>query len=330
MSVQQQLLCLLADGQLHSGSELATSLGVTRSAIWKNIRQLSSLDIEVAAQAGKGYRLAAPLEMLDELQIVNALNERSRQLCDPPEVLWVSESTSDHLLRKPAPLPGIAHVCLAEYQSSGRGRRGRQWFAPAGHGICLSVAWSFSSSPANLSCLGLAIGVGVLRALRSAGAADAQLKWPNDIVADGCKLAGILIDVQGEAGGPLHVVAGVGVNYHLNHFAEKAVAANGGITPACMTGVAADEFAGRNQTAALLIDEICVVLADFSKDGFTSLADEWSEADYLAGQRVNVQLDDAVLSGIARGITDDGRLRLEVDGKLHLLVTGDVSVRAEP
>ncbi|MCP4002371.1 MAG: biotin--[acetyl-CoA-carboxylase] ligase [Gammaproteobacteria bacterium] len=330
MSVQWQLLCLLADGQLHSGNELATSLGVTRSAIWKNIRQLSSLDIEVVAQAGKGYRLAAPLEMLDKFQINNSLNDRTRQLCEPPEILWISESTSDHLLKKPSPSPGVAHVCLAEYQSSGRGRRGRQWFAPAGHGICLSVARKFSMSPANLSCLGLAVGVGVLRALRSAGAAGAQLKWPNDIVANGCKLAGILIDVQGEAGGPLYVVAGVGVNYHLNHLAEKAVVASGGIAPACMTDVAGVEVAGRNQTAALLINEICAVLADFSKDGFTSLADEWGAADYLAGQRINVQLDDAVLSGVARGITEDGRLRLEANGKLHLLVTGDVSVRAEP
>jgi BirA family biotin operon repressor/biotin-[acetyl-CoA-carboxylase] ligase len=330
MSVQQQLLSLLADGQLHSGSELAAELGVTRSAVWKHIRQLESLDLEVAAQAGKGYRLTAPLELLDKFQIANALGEHTRQLCDPPEILWVSESTSDHLLKKPAPLPGVAQACLAEYQSSGRGRRGRQWFAPAGHGICLSVAWSFSMSPANLSCLGLAVGVGVLRALRSAGAKKAQLKWPNDIVADGCKLAGILIDVQGEAGGPLYVVVGVGVNYCLNHLAEKAVSANGGITPACLTGVAGNDLAGRNQTAALLIDKICAVLDDFSVDGFASLADEWSGADYLAGRLVKVQLDDEVLSGIARGITDDGRLRLEVDGKLHLLVTGDVSVRTEP
>jgi BirA family biotin operon repressor/biotin-[acetyl-CoA-carboxylase] ligase len=327
MSVQQQLLHLLADGQLHSGSELAAELGVSRSAVWKHIRQLESLELEVAAQAGQGYRLAAPLELFDEAQIVNAMNGRTRQLCGAPEILWTSKSTSDHLLKEPAPLAGNAHACLAEYQSSGRGRRGRQWFAPAGHGVCLSVAWSFATSPANLACLGLAVGVGVLRAVRAAGAANAQLKWPNDIVVDGGKLAGILIDVQGESGGPLYIVAGVGVNYRLNNFTEEAVAANGGIVPASMT--AAGEVAGRNRTAALLINEICAALAAFSVDGFASLADEWSGADYLAGRKVNVQLDDAVLSGIARGITDDGRLQLETDGKLQLLVTGDVSVRAE-
>jgi BirA family biotin operon repressor/biotin-[acetyl-CoA-carboxylase] ligase len=328
MSVQQQLLRLLADGQLHSGSELAAELGVSRSAVWKNVRQLEALELEVAAQAGQGYRLTAPLELLDEAQIVNAMNEHARGLCGAPEILWTAKSTSDHLLQKAASSTGIAQACLAEYQSSGRGRRGRQWFAPAGHGICLSVAWSFATSPANLACLGLAVGVGVLRAVRAAGVTNAQLKWPNDIVVDGCKLAGILIDVQGESGGPLYVVAGVGVNYRLNSSTAEAVAANGGIVPAAMTN-AAGEVAGRNYTAALLINEICAVLATFAADGFSSLAKEWSGADYLAGRTVNVQLDDAVLAGIARGITDDGRLQLETDGKLQLLVTGDVSVRAE-
>ena len=327
MSVQQRLLSLLADGQLHSGSELATELGVTRSAIWKHVRQLESLELEVAAQAGQGYQLALPLELLDEQQIFSALSESARQVCGKPEILWISESTSDYLLQQTAPSPGRAHACLAEYQSSGRGRRGRQWFAPAGHGICLSVAWSFATSPANLACLGLAMGVGVLRALHKAGVEEAQLKWPNDIVVDGCKLAGMLIDVQGEAGGPLHVVAGVGVNYQLNELAERAVAANGGITPTCMTRYAT---VGRNSTAALLVDEICGVLRDFADDGFTSLVDEWSMADYLLGRAVTVQLNGEVLTGVAQGISDDGRLRLEADGTLHLLVTGDVSIRANP
>ncbi len=327
MTVQQRLLNLLADGQLHSGSELATELGVTRSAIWKHVRQLESLQLEVAAQAGQGYQLAVPLELLDEQQIFSALSDTARQICGKPEILWISESTSNYLLQQTAPSPGRAHACLAEYQSAGRGRRGRQWFAPAGHGICLSVAWSFATSPANLACLGLAMGVGVLRALHKAGTEEAQLKWPNDIVVDGCKLAGMLIDVQGEAGGPLHVVAGVGVNYLLNQPAEQAVAANGGITPTCLTRYAT---VGRNSTAALLVDEICRVLRDFADDGFTSLADEWSMADYLLGREVTVELDGEVLTGIAQGISDDGRLRLKTDGKLQLLVTGDVSIRNYP
>ncbi|MGI9307980.1 MAG: biotin--[acetyl-CoA-carboxylase] ligase, partial [Gammaproteobacteria bacterium] len=262
MIVQQKLLRLLADGELHSGSELAAELAVTRSAVWKHIRQLESLELEVDAQAGQGYRLAVPIELLDEQRVRDSMGAQASALCGRPRVLWVAESTSDELLRLPPPAPGEARACLAEYQSSGRGRRGRQWFAPAGCGICLSVAWRFATSPASLSCLGLAVGVGALRALQRAGAAEAQLKWPNDIVIKGRKLAGILIDVQGEAGGPLHVVAGVGVNYQMSRQAEQAILESSGLAPANLSDEVPERPVGRNATAGMLIDEICAVLTD--------------------------------------------------------------------
>jgi BirA family biotin operon repressor/biotin-[acetyl-CoA-carboxylase] ligase len=189
------------------------------------------------------------------------------------------------------------------------------------------MAWCFPSSPASLSCLGLAIGVGVLRALRKAGVSNARLKWPNDIVVDGRKLAGILIDVQGEAGGPLHVVAGVGVNYRLSAQTSAAVQSSGGIMPACIVDDGGHETANRNQTAALLIDELSKILSNFAEDGFEPLANEWAEADCLQDQAVNVHTDNGLVSGKALGITDDGRLRVAADGQEVLLVTGDVSVR---
>jgi BirA family biotin operon repressor/biotin-[acetyl-CoA-carboxylase] ligase len=329
MSAQQRLIHLLADGELHSGSELAEVLGVSRTAVWKQLSQLDRLDLDVSAQAGQGYRLSAPLELLDEERIWSAMEKSTRQTCGHPEVLWTSASTSNHLLDLSPPESGSARVCLAEYQTSGRGRRGRQWFAPAGHGICLSVAWRFQSSPASLSCLGLAVGVGVLRGLHKAGVTAARLKWPNDIVIDGRKLAGILIDVQGEASGPLHVVAGVGINFRLNPQTRKFVEANGGIEPASVDEDGGDLTAGRNQLAALLINEICVVCRDFAYAGFTSMADEWAAADYLKGRTIKVVGDNEAVTGVALGISADGRLRVDVDGQELLLVTGDVSVRPD-
>jgi BirA family biotin operon repressor/biotin-[acetyl-CoA-carboxylase] ligase len=327
MIIQERLLRLLADGELHSGSELAAELAVTRSAVWKHIKRLESLDLEVNAQAGQGYRLAAPIELLDEQRVFDFLGEQAAALCGRPHVLWVAGSTSDELLRQLPVEPGEARVCLAEYQSAGRGRRGRQWFAPAGCGICLSVAWQFTTSPASLSCLGLAVGVGVLRALLRSGVAGAQLKWPNDIVINGRKLAGILIDVQGEAGGPLHVVAGVGVNYQMSRQVEQAIIESSGLAPANLVDSVPGDSVGRNVAAGLLIEEICAVLADFADEGFEPLAAEWNAADCLAGQELRVSADGGKLRGVARGITDDGRLKLDIGGKLHLLVTGDVSIR---
>lgn len=320
----QRLLGLLADGELHSGSELAAALGMTRSAVWKQIHQLESLGLVFGAAAGQGYQLEAPLELLDEQIIRTELDAAEPDV--ELDVLWETASTSSHLLGQPPQADGLARACIAEYQSAGRGRRGRAWLAPAGHGISLSVAWRFAESPANLSCLGLAVGVAALRAVHAAGVAEAQLKWPNDLILEGGKLAGILIDVQGEAGGPLNIVAGVGVNWRLNEAVRAGIASSGGLPPAAMTDSHALQ-AGRNQFVVLLIAEIIHVLRQFAVDGFASVAGDWAAADYLAGRTVDVIGDSGTISGVVRGIADDGRLRVDCAGNEQLLVTGDVSVR---
>jgi len=327
MSTQQRLLGLLADGKLHSGNELAAALGLSRAAVWKHIGQLEKLDLEVQGQAGQGYRLAAPLELLDKEKILRDLPASVSAMLGKLDVLWVTESTSDYLLRQGRVPPGRPHVCIAEYQSGGRGRRGRQWFAPAGQGLCLSVARCFENSPASLSCLGLAVGVGVLRALRACGAQDAQLKWPNDVVVAGKKLAGILIDVQGEAGGPLQVVAGIGVNFALDDATGRAIKAAGGLAPVSLAEGTPARPIGRNQAAAQLIAEVATVLQQFEYTGFAALAEEWLEADYLRGQQVVAVTDSAEIVGVACGISADGQLLLDVNGVMQRLVTGDVSVR---
>jgi BirA family biotin operon repressor/biotin-[acetyl-CoA-carboxylase] ligase len=329
MLTQQRLLGLLADGQLHSGNELAEVLGISRAAVWKQVGQLEKLDLVVQAQAGQGYQLADAIELLDREIILQSLRQG---ICDAPdqiELLWVTESTSDHLLRQGRVVPGRPKICIAEYQSGGRGRRGRQWFSPAGHGLCLSVAWCFPNSPASLSCLGLAVGVGVLRALRASGALAAELKWPNDVVVGGKKLAGILIDVQGEAGGPLQVVAGIGVNYSLDMPTRRAIESAGGLMAVSLTEACPDQSPSRNTVAARLITEIVGVLQQFEQTGFNSLAQEWLDADYLRGRRVVALTDSKEILGVARGISDDGQLLLDVNGEMQRLVTGDVSVRAE-
>lgn len=323
-------MALLADGQLHPGPELAAELGISRAAVWKQIRQLDGLGIEVRALPGKGYQLAVPVDLLSVDAIAEDLKPEDRDRLMSLDVHWLLDSTSDELLRQPRVEPGRARVCLAEYQSGGRGRRGRRWFAGAGEGLCLSVAWCFPQAPASLSCLGLAVGIGVLRALRRAGAEEAQLKWPNDIVLSGRKLAGILVDVQGEAGGPLQIVAGVGVNYALNPATISSVEAAGGLRPASLHETlsdAGDSLPGRSRVAAGLIDAILEVLREFAVHGFQTLAGEWQAADCLQGHPVTVLVDQGAVAGIASGISGDGQLRVLVDGRIREFMTGDVSVR---
>jgi BirA family biotin operon repressor/biotin-[acetyl-CoA-carboxylase] ligase len=330
MSTQQRLLGLLADGKLHSGNELAGALGISRAAVWKHINRLAKLELHVQAQTGQGYQLAAPLDLLDKQEILRNLPAGVSEILGDLDLLWETESTSDFLLGQDRFQPVGWRACIAEYQSGGRGRRGRQWFAPAGQGLCLSVARCFPNSPASLSCLGLAVGVGVLRAVRACGAANAQLKWPNDVVVAGRKLAGILIDVHGEAGGPLQVVAGIGVNFALDDTTARAIETAGGLAPASLMDSEAARQVSRNRAAAVLIAEVVGVLQQFEHTGFTALAKEWLEADYLRGREVVAARDSEEISGVACGISDDGQLLLDVDGVVQQLVTGDVSVRSVP
>jgi BirA family biotin operon repressor/biotin-[acetyl-CoA-carboxylase] ligase len=327
MTAPKQLLALLADGELHSGNELAESLGVTRAAVWKHIRQLEALDIPLVGQAGQGYQLESAVELLDQQKIRAALPDTLQQVLSDLHVFWQTPSTSDFLLQGEPATPGFAQACLAEFQSGGRGRRGRPWFAPAGHSICLSVSWRFPQAPNSFSCLGLAIGVAVLRAARAAGANNVQLKWPNDVILNGGKLAGILIDVQGEADGPLQVVAGVGLNYRLTDKMITAIADAGGIKPAALQADGGSDALSRNELAAKMIAEIISVLQQFQQSGFAELADEWLAADYLGGRDITVHTDNGPVTGIARGISADGQLRVESDGRVRTMATGDISVR---
>ena len=126
------------------------------------------------------------------------------------------DSTNTRLLGLPPPPAGCADVCLSELQHSGRGRRGRRWIATFGDSIALSLAWTFGDAARASPALSLATGVAISRALAKAGARGIGLKWPNDIWFDDRKLGGVLIELRADAGGPAHVVIGVGLNASLS------------------------------------------------------------------------------------------------------------------
>jgi len=328
MTAQKSLLQLLADGQMHSGEELARILGLSRAAVWKQVHQLNELQIEVNARTGQGYQLERSLEFLSGDAIAANLDKATRSAMAALDVAWVIDSTSNFLSGQPVPRPGQFHACVAEYQSAGRGRRGRQWLAPFGDGVCLSIGYCFASGPPNLASLGLAVGVGLLRALRLCGAERAQLKWPNDIVVGGRKLAGILIDVQGEADGPLHVIVGIGINYRSNSKVVSQIADSGGLAPADLQSCDAETVPGRSVVAARVIEHVYQVLNEFSRAGFVPFVQEWRSADFLAGKQVTVSTGSGNLRGTAMGVADDGQLRIETEQGPRAVASGDVTIRS--
>ncbi len=284
------------------------------------------------ADRRRGYRLGAPLEWLAEDAIRTFLSPATQAALARLDVLLTTASTSELLAAMPAPTPGAMFVCVAEYQSGGRGRRGRRWFSPLGHGLCLSVSWCYEVAPRDLAALGLVIGVAVAEALAGGvPPAVVQLKWPNDIVADGGKLGGILVDVAGEAGGPLRVVIGIGLNVHVSPDLGAEVDADGGnLPPATLDSLVQGKQVSRNLLAGSLLNALHRNLSEFAGSGFAAFAPRWRSRDYLLGQSVSVSSGSQILRGVARGIADDGALLVEVGNMLKPVFAGDVTLRRQP
>jgi BirA family biotin operon repressor/biotin-[acetyl-CoA-carboxylase] ligase len=324
----ERLLGLLADGGLHSGERLATALGLTRAAVWKLVAELRGRGIAIDSHERRGYSLERPVELLTVAALRSAAGAAGCVLPDDSQVVFEIGSTNAVLHAAPAPPPGAPRLLFAELQSAGRGRRGREWIAPFGSGLTFSIAWSFAESPADLSALGLALGVCVVGALRDLGAVGVELKWPNDIVHRHAKLGGLLLQMRSEAGGPACIVAGLGLNLDLPARARVALAAPGA-TPVTDLAHACDgPVPGRVDVAARVAGHMLQGFRQFAGAGFAPFADDWARFDSLRDARVTVLRHDGPLEGIARGADSAGALRVETAaGVLERVHAGDVSLR---
>ncbi len=317
----------LSDGQFHSGEDLAQALGVSRSAVWKAVKSLRDLGATLHAVRNRGYRLAKSSEPLAAERILEKLSEAVRKQVRSLEVAWTVGSTNTELLSRANPPNGSSEVMLAEYQTAGRGRRGRAWLAPPGGAICLSLSWTFRDVPADLGALGLVIGVCELRALHALGVTGAKLKWPNDVLVDERKLGGILIELRAESGGPACVVIGIGLNVALGapllaQIAETGIAATDLVTAGLVEP-------SRNSVAGALVDSCIRGLLEFERDGLRPFVENWRDADALQGKMVDVRgAVGEVTRGLARGVDLHGALLVETaEEGLKKFVSGDVSVR---
>lgn len=329
MGLREELVALLADGEVHSGAAIARLMHCSRTTVWKQLRQLQNLGLEIAAMPGRGYRLLRPIELLDRTLLLEYINAEAGANLEALDVFGVIDSTSDRLRAAAAPGPERLRVVLAEYQTGGRGRRGRRWLSPYGSGVCLSVSWCFSVVPAALSALSLAAGVAVHRALVVYRPVGLGLKWPNDIIAGGRKLGGLLVDVEGESQGPIKVVIGVGINIDVSDELDNEVATELGLRPAGLREFVPNAGVSRNLVAANIISQLHGALDEFARTGFESFVDEWKCFDSLHGESVSVQIGARSYEGIASGIAANGSLLLKVNDKMMNVVSGEVSVRAQ-
>lgn len=321
----ERVFVALADGKFHSGENLAALFGVSRSAVWKATHRLRELGATVHAVHNRGYRLASAGDPLDAELIREGVSKALRSRLRHLEVAWSVASTNTVLLERAAPPEGACDVALAEFQSAGRGRRGRLWLAPPGGAVCLSVSWTFAQMPRDAGSLSLAIGVCVLRALGRLGVADLRLKWPNDVLLGEAKLGGILIELRAEAAGPACAVIGIGLNVALGAGLIAAIAAQGG--EAADLAAPGTTRPSRNAIAGHVIDACIDGLLHFEREGLRAFMDEWRHHDALRGRAVTVLNGEERTRGLARGVDLSGALLVESPQGLRKFVSGEVSVR---
>lgn len=318
------VLPLLASGDYCSGQALADALGVSRTAIWKQLNALGELGLEIESVKGRGYRIPGGIDLLDEGRIRDGLSAPAAGLLSGLQVLEKVDSTNAEAMRQLESGAGSGLVCTAEQQSAGRGRRGRTWVSPYARNLYVSLTWQYHQGAAALEGLSLAVGVAVARALATSGLPPVQLKWPNDVICGTAKLGGVLLEMTGDAAGSCQVVVGVGLNVSMPGSAATDI--DQAWTD--ISTLSGGEHPGRNTLLAALLNELLPLLASFEQEGFAPWRDEWLALDAFAGESVVLHTGASTMAGIARGVDARGALQLETAAAgIQSIYGGEISLR---
>ncbi|EGY28368.1 biotin-[acetyl-CoA-carboxylase] ligase region [Candidatus Regiella insecticola 5.15] len=315
--VPLRLINILADGIFHSGEQLGEIMGISRTAINKHIRTIKSWGLDVFSLSGRGYCLTCPLQLLDEKKIRSYMPSDSGNI----EVLSVIDSTNQYLLERMNELQS-GDACVAEYQYSGRGRRGRQWVSPFGSNIYFSMFWRLEQGPESVMGLSLVIGTAITEVLKQMGVEDIRVKWPNDLYLHGKKLAGILVELTGKMGDAVQLVMGIGINILMPITTQKE-SINQDWTTLQEAGITID----RNKLTAELFAALKRDMIQFEKEGLTAFIDRWRQLDNYCDCPVKLIVGKKEIRGIARGIDSQGALLLEQNGTIKAYSGGEISLR---
>ena len=307
------LLKLLKDGRFHSGQALGAALGISRSAVWKQLQRLEAdLNLSIHKVRGRGYQLAAPLELLER-----------DQLAESPYPVFIHESldsTNAEALREISGGAQAPFVILAEQQSAGRGRRGRKWISPFAENIYYSLVLRIDGGMRQLEGLSLIVGLAVLSSLREFGSCDAGLKWPNDVLVGNKKIAGILLELVGDPADVCHVVIGIGINVNM------MVASD---VDQSWTSVRLEvgQAINRNELIVALGRNLQGYLIRHEAEGFAAIQAEWESNHLWQGREVTLIAGTHTVDGVVAGVDQQGALRLNVAGQEKVFSGGELSLR---
>lgn len=318
-ALKDALIHELALGGFISGQEFGDKYGVSRTAISKHIANLADMGLDVFRVRGKGYRLAQPINLLEKEQITERVK---LSLIPMIEVHHIIDSTNNYLIRRLPNQLQNGQICIAEYQSAGRGRRGRQWISPFGSHLYLSMYWYLEEGMSAAMGLSAVTALAVSDAIKSLYNINVQLKWPNDIYLGGVKLAGILIDLEGQPSEPCHCVVGIGLNLRMPAKSAEKVD-----QPWTELEQFVEGHINRNELAATIIECLHRRFKMHQQFGLQHMMIEWKAQDYYYNKPVKIITGERETYGLCKGINNQGALLLEIDNKIHPIYGGEVSLR---
>lgn len=310
---KREILTTLADGHFVSGETLAKQLGISRTAIGKHISALEGYGVDIFSVKGKGYCLSNPVSLIDEQRLTQALDKRCFYFDDIP-------STNAFLLKHTEELES-GDMCIAEYQSAGRGRRGRVWVSPYGCHLYCSMYWTFSQGMAQAMGLSLVVACSLVRVLEDLGIGELGVKWPNDIYLNRKKLAGVLIEMTGQADSECNLVIGIGLN--------MSMAVSHGEQIDQPWSDLSDQGAMPDKTglAIALQKQLYQDLQLFEREGLTAFMKRWEQADLFYGETIKLVMGNQEMTGVCRGVDDQGAILLETASGIKSYVGGEISLR---
>lgn len=320
----KKLLQILSDGNLHSGVSLGEALGITRSGIWKLIKQLKEeRGLEIESKTNQGYRLREKIELLNIQEIKAYLSQRYHPYLDKCLIVDEITSTSSYLLRQLEKHNEDVYICLAERQTAGRGRFNRRWLAPFGANIYLSLLWHFQTDLTQLSGFSLAVAVIIMRALKKYGVKqDVAIKWPNDLIWQDRKFGGVLIDLHGEFHHSCDAVIGIGINFYMSEATRKTLD-----FPIADLIEITQSAPRRNKLVGLLLEELFDALPIFEEQGLKPFLKEYKVLDWTFNKTVKMVLGKDIFYGVSRGVDEQGRFLLEDSpGKIRRFSCGEASL----
>jgi BirA family biotin operon repressor/biotin-[acetyl-CoA-carboxylase] ligase len=317
---QRQLLSALSHGEFQSGQLLAETLGLSRTAIANHIQQLQQLGLDIYKVKGRGYCLAKPLTLLDAAKISQLRQSGGADIL----VQNITDSTNSQLMQKVqdglVTEPG--YTLVAEAQTAGRGRRGRNWYSPFAASLYFSMYWRLEQGIQAAMGLSLVVAIAIARLLKQHYQVDAKVKWPNDVYIDGKKLCGILVELAGQAHASCDVIIGIGMNIRLPQQALDNIDQQ-----YIDLTIASGQVIERNLLVVLLQKQLMALLTQFTYTGFSSFVDEFNQYNQYRDKAVKL-IGNTEIKGTCLGVDQQGALLIETAAGVQAYFGGELSLRA--